>query len=83
MTISISAVEDAVNFAESIVDEALQALGQDDIASIVQRVTALAEKWIAVAQSQAPALAAEVATADAAADAAIVAKFGVGPGVTP
>lgn len=81
MSAIIAEVMAAIDAAESMAIEFLQAAGQDEISQLAARVKAFQDRLVSALSQGAPALAVEVTGADAAAEAAIAAKFGAGPGI--
>ena len=79
MSISSNDVLLAIEAVDSLLDEAVTALGQSELKPVFDAIASLAAKAIAASQSASPEAAVEVVAADAAAQATEDAKFG-GPG---
>ena len=82
MSSTLAEIEAALVAVDDMVVSALESLGQDGIAQVAASIGKLAQKWLEAAGATAPVAAAEVVTADAAAEAEADAKFGL-PGQLP
>jgi hypothetical protein len=80
-TITQETVTALIDELDAVAVDVLSTLGQDAIATIVARLGRTYDTFAKAAASPNPALAVEVAGADATADAEIAQKFGAGPGV--